>query len=302
MKSKIVLILLFMNSSYVLSYHQGIETYQFIMQCIHNLINTIDQSSNQVQLDDKLLVFKDYKAMAGNASLECFNICTESLPQAYTQIVSGSMPTGSEKKEGIFRICTAVYALLKNFGQIFSDKQQFHMQVMSFSYQDLVSGYPHLALVDMYIKAMNLLVHLTLYGSLPEKIFANIHLVSMILPGIYEKPTKKWSRKLFKKHFDLTGRLTNVVVKLSDHPYKKFFKKIAVNWYDLLTHADKFPKNLSPFIPSEFKELVINPYNQTLLHIIECGMNKTFNLLPHIYENQQNIFIQELYSLYNLIQ
>jgi len=203
------------------------------------------------------------------------------------------------KGNAYLQLILVTYTLLQDFVRIWHDQKAMNTQKRQMSYQEMVMQYPFLFLIEQQINIMRHLIDMCCHGSLPEKIFAKIKLVSMVLPGPYRRLTKKWSKKLYKHAFDNQGRLIDSVNFDDKHPYAHFTEKITSDWRVLLMNAHKMPTALAISYDSSCAEKIDNEYNRMLLEIIDVGMQGDFERAVKLSENNFNLVAQELYSFYS---
>jgi len=217
----------------------------------------------------------------------CINVST--LPQS-----AGGMATGN----AIAGLVLATYSLLQGFAQIWANKHEYRSAVEQMQYTDMMVQYPHLVLIEYQIKIMQLLIDMCCHGTVPEQIFGRIHLVAMVLPGPYERYSKKQAKKLYKNYFDKQGCLISIEQFGGKYPYLKFHRKISVDWHQLVLDAPKYPTTFTVIFRSPYADIVHNHYNQTLLGIIDAGMHQDRERIDKLCLGQNDPLVSTLYSLY----
>lgn len=194
----------------------------------------------------------------------------------------------------------ATYSLFQGFAQIWHNKKEYRSTIEQMRYTDMMVQYPHLVLIEYQIKLMNLLIEMCCHGTIPEQIFARIHLVSMVLSGPYERHTKKQAKKLYKNYFNKNGHLISIEPFNGKHPFCKFHRKVSNDWHQLVLYASKYPTICTLLFRSPYADLVDNDYNQILLDIVDAGMHGDMEQVEQLCCGHSDFLVSELHSFYAL--
>lgn len=174
--------------------------------------------------------------------------------------------------------------------------------VNSMTYEDFVSNFSHLVLVEYHILLMKTLISLSQNGNFGQQVFARLMLTKMSLPYPFEKFANKAAKKMYKKSFDKYGNF--IFIELSDkkNPYKKFTKKVAQNWKEIALRAQSFSEIIEPEYCSTVAHLIDTPYNNALIEIIHAGMKGDFEKIVQIRQKFcPNDLMEKLEQFYFLL-
>ena len=284
--------LIIIFTCFVQADHQRIEQYFVLVENMKKYIFMIEHhvDSNYQYLD----LYHSYDhAVMGTKNISefiCTCIVTSNVSSKAGMLVKGN---------AYLQLALVTYTLLQDFVRIWHDQKAMNNQKRQMSYQEMVIQYPFLLLIEQQINIMRHLIDMCCNGSLPEKIFAKIKLVSIVLPGPYRRSTKKWAKKLYKHAFDQQGRLIDAGGFEHQHSYSRFSEKITSDWRVLLMNAHKMPTALVISHDSAYAAMVDNDDNRILLEIIDAGMQGDFARVMKLSENNFNLLAQDLYSFYS---
>ncbi|MBP6892688.1 hypothetical protein KBB68_03860 [Candidatus Babeliales bacterium] len=160
--------------------------------------------------------------------------------------------------------------------------------VNSMTYEDFVTNFSHLVLVEYHILLMKTLISLSQNGNFGQQVFARLMLVKMSLPYPFAKFANKAAKKMYKISFDKFGNFIFVEIFDQKHPYKKFFQKVAQNWKEIALRAQSFSEIIEPEYCSTVSNFINTPYNNALIEIIHAGMKGDFEKILQI----RQLFVQ----------
>lgn len=186
---------------------------------------------------------------------------------------ASQLPDHAFGPDSISGIIVAVYTVLKGCMEILEHKQARSRTILQMPYAEIVTQYPHIVLLQHQIKIMELLIDMVYQGTFCEKVFGLIHLVSVTLPGRYEKYTRKQAKKLFKSCFNSQGALTSLGYWHKKQPYHAFYRKVPRDMHQLVLDNAEYRYVPASLGRSMYADLVANDYNQKLLAIIDAGMH-----------------------------
>lgn len=267
-------------------YFSKIHTMQMYLRMVQQQLGSCSSLPNQITSYDNAIIGTQ---AVSEFVCNCINIGT--LPKVQGSIALGNIAVG---------LVLATYSLLQRFAEIWQNKKAYRSAVEQMQYIDMIIQYPHLVLIEYQIKIMDLLIDMCCFGTLPEQVFARIHLVAMVLSGPYERYTKKQAKKLYKNYFDKEGRLVSIERFAGNYPYYKFHSKVCSDWHQLILLADKYSTTFTLLFRSSYVHLVHNDYNQRLLSIIDAGMHGDMERVVKLCHQQTDPIILELYSFYGL--
>lgn len=271
--------------------HQKIEKYFILVENMKNFILMVEQHVDQYQYLD---LYRHYDhAITGTRDISefiCSCITTSSVASKTGAMIKGN---------AYLQLALVTYTLLQDCMRIWHDHKMVSNQRKQMLYQDMIVKYPFLWLIEQQICIMKLLIDMCCTGFLPERIFAKIKLASIIIPGPYQRVTKKWSKKLYKSVFDNDGNLIDARVFEGKHPYQHFADAVTSDWRFLLMNVAKMPTSLVLFHKSKYADKIDNDVNQILLAMIDAGMHNDLALVIKLSENQKHFLVQELSSFYS---
>lgn len=233
-------------------------------------------------------IFLDHIESSVKATSEfaktCINLST--LSKDIPKVTKGNM---------ILQAVVAAYVMLQTFFEIIKYKKDQKLLVDNMTYLEMVALYPHLVLIEYQFKIIKLLLDMDKSSDLAERAFARIHLVSIVLPRPYEVVSKKFIKKVYKKHFNLYGDLVSLEP-IDEKLYNKFLKTISIEWQYLVLNVQKFPFKISFFQNSDFSYVLQTPMNQKIFEIIQATKEENFEKLYALKPNILEKTLQELYD------
>jgi hypothetical protein len=245
--------------------------------------NSPDQLAQLERLKAKLQQYKTHDEIFTN--LQQYGRCAGQVASSMVLILNkqkeekNKEQTARPKLSGndqanIISTVVACFVLLVEFARFCHQRSVAKKTIQAMTYQDFVALFPQLLLLEYQIILMRTLINLTLQGSLAEQVFAQISLTKMALPYPYAKFCNKAAKKMYEKCFDRFGNFVYERLDAKHHPYKKFAKKVAQSWQQLLTRAQQIPTEMYPSYSSEYAGSIDTAYNNALINIIQAKVNQ----------------------------
>lgn len=167
----------------------------------------------------------------------------------------------------------------------------------SMSYDDFKDNFAELLSIEERIMSIQNLLQLSKNGTLPEQIYARIHLARSRLPCPYDKVTNKCVKKYYETNFDEQGHFVWKECDEAERCYKKFYSKVPQNFRALASCSKKI-KSVKKTFASAAVMKTENVYNQTLLDMIYAGIKENFPLLHKILRSYYDTLLDRLYWYY----
>lgn len=187
-----------------------------------------------------------------------------------------------QDQNNIIQMVAAAFVLLTEFARYCHEKRLQKKVIDAMSYQDFVAMYPQLVVFENYISLFEALIQLSQHGDIVEQVFARISLTGLALPYPYAEYTNKQAKKMYKRFFDVDGKFVYTKIKTTQHPYKKFKKKISKNWKKILHEYLQNSAKFEPIYVSMYKSMIDNDYNQSLLALVEGIWKNDCNIVESI--------------------
>lgn len=274
---------------------ESISQYEQKLKELQSIKEQIDQSQPSQQIFDAL---QTYGQCAGKIAGSVLAIMAT---RQSKQVCSGSVLSLYDKVNIVQAVVTG-FLLLVEFARFCHDRKIHKKMVHTMNYQDFVMTYPHLVLVEYHILLMKTLINLSVQGTFPEQVFARIQLTKMSLPIPFAKFAHKSAKKMYQLCFDVFGNFVWSDLKISCHPYKKFFKKVPQDFRQIALKAYAFQDIIQLEYLSDFANLIDTPYNNTLIKIINAGMHGDVLQLQLVAQAYlQDTIVQRLASWYGVI-
>ncbi len=239
------------------AHFERLQQYYILRENTQKFVRVLQEHVSNAQYPE--LLQKYDHALVGTQSVSDF-VCT---------CVAARSSIATSVSASVVQMALAAYTMLYNFGYIIKEKKEFTQHLSSMTYEEMMVQYPFLVVIEQQIKMMELLIEMSMSDNEVEKICACIHLPQMILPGPYERYSKKAAKKMYKKCCDKNGRLVDIDLFLKKHPYRNFHKKVAIDWKMLLMNVSKFPQKLQTSYSSKYALNMNNTYNQSVLDMIQ---------------------------------
>lgn len=204
---------------------------------------------------------------------------------------SGADVSCNSNALGIFLILIDIFCSLKN-------RQNYQQYLQQLSYDEFIEQFPHLVLLDYHICRIQKMLDLSRTGTLPEQVIARISLVKSSLCYPYDKVLESCAKKLYQLSFDHQSNFTFKEQDIVQTAYKLFYKKVPQNWKQLVCNVKKMPNVIDKRYDSSLAAKVNNQYNQTLLDIIDAGLENNFPRLKRLCRKYQDKLVKRLYQYY----
>lgn len=176
----------------------------------------------------------------------------------------------------IVQTLNTCFVLLVEFVRYCHERKALRQTINSMTYQEFVTQYPHLVLVQHQINVVKKLIELSVDGSFPEQILARIQLTKISLPHPYAKYAQKAAKKMYKSCFDWQGNFVWVDWDKNMHPYKKFLKQVSGGWPDLVLKSQQSNKDIKHEYFSCYAHVIDTSFNNVLIEIIQAGIQADF--------------------------
>lgn len=192
---------------------------------------------------------------------------------------------------GIFLILIDIFCSLKK-------RQNYQQYLQQLSYDEFIEQFPHLVLLDYHICRIQKMLDLSRFGTLPEQVIARISLVQSSLCHPYGKVLESCAKKLYQLSFDHQSNFIFTDQYIVQDAYKEFYKKVPQCWKQLACKVKKVPSVIDKRYDSSLAVKVNNQYNQTLLDIIDAGLEENFPRLKRLCRKYQDKLVKRLYQYY----
>lgn len=270
-----------------MKYQKGIY---LLLQCFfisifaeQSTISEYEQKFQELQLAKQTL---ECSGTCSNILLDTIGLYGRCAGELALSIVS-IIATGESKEESrnhkpsrfsitdtkhVIQIVVCCFLIAMEIAKACKARKAFKSKIEAMNYQEFAQYFPHLILVEYQIVLMKTLIRLSIDGTFPEQIFAQIQLTQMSLPAPYDRFANKCACKMYKQSFDNNGKIIFSQMTLEHHPYKKFFKKIPQTWQEIALNAERFSVNTAQHYQSSVSSFVDNEYNNTIIKMIHAGM------------------------------